>query len=109
MGRTNLGAKELCDGSETSIHSHAGGGGGPTIKSGSVTTDGGGTVAVTFGSAFPDTNYSILLTPQDPSDAVFATYQNKATTGFTITSYEDKGQVKGSVTVDWLVVSYSNP
>jgi len=28
MGRTELGAKELCDGSETSLHSHAGGGGG---------------------------------------------------------------------------------
>lgn len=27
MGRTNLGAKELCDGSQTTLHSHAGGGG----------------------------------------------------------------------------------
>ena len=26
MGRANLGAKELCDGSQTTLHSHAGGG-----------------------------------------------------------------------------------
>ena len=94
---------ELVGGSQTSLHSHAGGGS-QVIKAGSVTTGGGGTAGVTFGSAFADTSYYISLTPQDPSDAVMATYESKATTGFTVTTYEDKGQTAESVTVDWIAI-----
>jgi len=94
---------ELVGGSETTLHSHAGGGS-QIIKAGSVTTGGGGSASVTFGTAFSDTSYYISLTPQDPGDAVMAEYTSKATTGFTVNTYEDKGQSKGSVTVDWIAI-----
>ena len=94
---------ELVGGGQTSLHSHAGGGS-EVIKAGSVTTGGGGSGTVTFGSAFADTSYYISLTPQDAGDANFATYSSKATTGFTVNTYEDKGQSAGSITVDWIAI-----
>jgi hypothetical protein len=100
---------ELVGGSITALHSHSGGGGGLTAKAGQVTTDGNGVATVTFTTAFPNTNYAILLTPQNPSDAVMASYDSKATTGFGVTKHEDKGQIKGSVTVDWMAIEYNNP
>ena len=70
MGRTNLGAKELCDQSETGLHSHAGGGGGANVKSGSLTVPSKIWTSVTFTTAFSaapsvtgavskDTNWSL--------------------------------------------------
>jgi hypothetical protein len=99
----------LVGGSDTTLHSHAGGGSGPTIKAGTITTDGGGAATVSFNTAFPDTNYAILLTPQNPSDAVMASYNSKAVGGFGVETHEDKGQSKGSVVVDWIATPYSNP
>ena len=95
--------KDLVGSGETTLHSHAGGGS-QIIKAGATTTGGGGSATVTFGTAFADTSYYISLTPRDPSDAVMATYANKATTGFTVYTYEDKGQSTGSVTVDWIAI-----
>lgn len=99
---------ELVGGSTTTLHSHSGGGS-VDYKAGSTTTNSSGVATVTFTTAFGSTNYAISLTPQDPSDAVFATYNSKATTGFGIQTYEDKGQTVGSVTVDWLAIGYNNP
>ena len=99
---------ELVGGSATTLHSHAGGGS-VNYKAGSMTTGSGGSGTVTFTTAFSSTNYAISLTPQDPSDAVFATFADKATTGFTVNTYEDKGQFVGSVTVNWMIIEYSNP
>ena len=99
---------ELVGGSATTLHSHSGGGG-VEYKAGTITTNSGGTGSVTFTTAFANTNYAISLTPQDPSDAVFATYSSKSTTGFGVTTYEDKGQTTGSVTVNWLAIVYNNP
>ena len=96
----------LVGGSQTTLHSHAGGGGGLATKTGQVTTNSSGVASVTFTTAFASTNYAISLTPQDPSDAVFATYNSKATTGFGVHSYEDKGQNAGNVTVDWIAIAY---
>jgi hypothetical protein len=99
---------ELVGGGQTSLHSHAGGGS-INYKAGSITTNGSGVATVTFNTASPSTNYAISLTPLDPGDAVFATYDSKATTGFGIQTFEDKGQSIGSVTVDWVAIEYSDP
>lgn len=93
---------QLVGGGQTALHSHSGGGS-EIIKAGSATTNSGGTTSVTFGTAFSDTNYYIALTCQK-SDAVMASYASKATTGFTINTYEDKGQAQGSVPVDWIAI-----
>jgi len=99
---------ELVGGSTTTLHSHSGGGS-VDYKAGSTTTNSSGVATVTFTTAFSDANYAILLTPQNPSDAVMASYDSKATTGFGIQTHEDKGQTQGSVTVDWLAIGYSDP
>ncbi len=49
------GAAPLTGGGETALHSHPGGGGGPTVKSGQAT---GG--SVTFGTAFADVPNVVL-------------------------------------------------
>ena len=101
--------KDLVGGGDITLHSHAGGSGGPVIKAGTVTTDGSGVTTVIFNTAFADANYAILLTPQYPNDAVMASYSDKSVGGFGVQTHEDKGQSKGGVTVDWLAIPYSNP
>ena len=57
--------KELVDGSETTKHSHPGGGSGPNVKSGTVVTS-GGSGSVTFNTAFSSVP-RVTLTPYDTS------------------------------------------
>ena len=96
--------KSLVDGSQISLHSHAGGGGGAIIKAGSAITNGSGAATVTFGTAFSDTNYFISLTVANPGEAAMGMYSNKATTGFDILVKNDKNQTVGSATVDWIAI-----
>jgi len=98
---------QLVGGGETALHSHAGGGNGPTVKAGTVTTS-GGIATVTFTTAFPDVNYAILLTAVMGADANIACYSNKAAGGFDITAQNDKGVAVDCV-VDWIATPYSNP
>ena len=97
----------LVGGGETALHSHAGGAGGPTVKSGTMTTT-GGSGSVTFGTAFPDTNYSIALSAEMDVDAIIANWSSKTAAGFGVTTQTDKGLVVGA-DVLWIVVSYNDP
>jgi hypothetical protein len=85
------------------------GGSGPTVKSGTVTTNPAGNGTVTFNTAFPDTNYSISLTPQDPGDSTMCMYNSKTASGFNLTTEDDGGKSEGSVTVDWIAIAHYNP
>ena len=107
----SVAAKELVDGGETALHSHAGGGGGLVNKANIVTTDGNGEGVVTFGTPYANTNYFIQLTAAEDSDAILAVVKTgtKTVDGFTVRTFEDKGQAIGNVTVYWATGPYSNP
>lgn len=74
----------LTGGGETSLHSHAGDGGGANVKSGVVTAVAGSN-NVTFNTAFASTP-RVVLTVRDPSlalrDALYV-IRSVSTTGFT--------------------------
>ena len=109
MGRTNLGARELCDASETTLHSHPGGGNGAVIKAGTISSNAQGNGSVVFGTAFASINYAISLSCEDPGDAPIVYWLNKTVAGFDIKTMDDGGKVESNVTVDWIATPYSNP
>ena len=81
----------------------------PTIKSGTVTTDGDGLASVTFATAFPDTNYSVVLTAQDPGDTTICMFYNKGTGGFDLKTEDDGGKAAPNVVVNWVAITYNDP
>ena len=103
--------KELVDGSQTALHLHAGGSGGLIDKSGVETTDANGEATVTFNTNYSNTNYVIQLTAAETSDSITAAMKTgtKTVSGFTICTFEDKGQSIGNVSVFWSTGPYSNP
>ena len=102
----------LVDGSQTSLHSHPGGGGGGLIdKSGIVNTGGGNEVAVTFNTPYSDTNYFIVLTAGQSNDAIIVNMKTgtKTVSGFTVITMDDGGKAENGVDVYWATGPYSNP
>lgn len=87
----------------------AGNGSGPTVKSGTVTTNPAGNGSVTFNTPFPDTNYSIALAPLNPGDTTSCMYSDKTASGFNLVTEDDGGKSEGSVTVDWIAIAHYNP
>nr|MBP6856975.1 hypothetical protein [Candidatus Pacearchaeota archaeon] len=62
---------------------------------------------ITFSTAMPDTNYSILFSGQQDTDAVFSIqYDNKATTGFRINRVHDDRGTNESAGIEWAVLSF---
>lgn len=63
------------------------------------------TAAVTFTTAYPDTNYSIALTPVTTNNTSFSpTVESKATTGFTINMHTNN--ITNLVEVMWTALPY---
>ena len=107
-----VGHSELVSGSQTSLHSHAGGGGGGLVdKSGQVTSDGDGEATVTFNTPYGHTNYFVQLTCVSNPDSVFAAVATgtKASDGFVVVVDDDGGKPESGVLVDWCTGAYSNP
>jgi hypothetical protein len=83
-------------------------------KSGSIITNALGIANVVFVNQIPyGTSYSVLLTCKDPGVAAIAYPSNEMQTGFTITTKDTIAggggyQIRGSVTVYWLVVPQFN-
>lgn len=103
---------DLTDGGQTSLHSHAGGGGGGLVdKGGSVTTDGSGEATVSFNTNYSDTNYFIQLTAVRGPDTAVPMLKSgtKTISGFTIIVEDDRGGTEGSLEVLWCTGPYSNP
>ena len=94
---------ELVGGGQTAKHSHAGGGGGPNVKSGIVATS-GGSGSVTFNTAFSSTP-RVTLTPQDGSmnlrDCLFVV-RSVSTTEFSF-------DVDNDATYAWIATDAGNP
>jgi len=109
MGKGGVGHPDLVDGVETNLHSHAGGGGGPTIKAGTIITDGSGVGSVVFSTPFLDTNYAVSLSGEGSVDAIIPVWKNKTVDGFDVESLDDGGKSEANVIVDWIAVSLSNP
>lgn len=109
MGKNRIGHTALVDGEETTLHTHPGGGGGPTTKAGTVTTDGNGVGSVIFTTPFPDTNYAISFACDGSVDDIIATWSNKTVNGFDVRTHDDGGKAEGNSIVDWTAISYSNP
>lgn len=79
-------------------------------KAGTITTDGGGLATVTFNTAFDNTDYAILLTSDNiGTDTTTVMYGNKATSGFDISTKDDRGKIKPDITVDWLAIACNDP
>ena len=98
MGRTELGAKELCDGSETTLHSHAGGNGGSSeMHSGRSTAPKATVVQVNFSpefSAIP----RISISPWSQHIVLI--------TEVTTTYFKWNNDSKNvDVTVDWIAIN----
>ena len=108
----NVGHPELVGGSQTSLHSHPGGGGGGLVdKAGQVTTDGSGEATVSFTTPYGHTNYFVQLTCVSNPDTVTAMVATgtKASGGFTVVVDDDGGKPESGVVVDWCTGAYSNP
>jgi len=84
-------------------------GSGPTMKTGTTTTNNQGDGSVTFNTAFPDMNYSIVMSAQYPNDVAVCMWQNKTAGGFDIRTENDQGNNEPNVTVDWAATAHYDP
>lgn len=100
---------ELVGGGQTSLHSHAGGGGGLVDKGGEVTTGGNGEASVSFNSNYSNTSYFVSLTPVGSSLSACIVSGSKAVGGFTLVVCNDRGQTQSGIVVTWSTGPYNNP
>lgn len=79
------------------------GSGGTIIKYGTSTTSGGGTVSVSFGSAFPNNLYAVVAL--GTTVGISFSYSSAGTSGFTLSSWNSQsGILDGSRTAYWVAV-----
>jgi len=109
MGKDGVGHPDLVGGGETTLHTHAGGGGGPIVKTGTIITDSNGAGSVVFPTPFVDVDYAICFACEGSIDVVIATWMNKTVNGFDVRSDDDGGKAEPNTIVDWMAVSFSNP
>ena len=109
MGKDEVGHPNLVGGGETSLHSHPGGGGGPTVKAGTITTDGASVGSVVFATPFLDVDYAIGFACEGSVDDVIATWTNKTVNGFDVKSDDDGGKAEPNSVINWVAISFSNP
>jgi hypothetical protein len=97
---------ELTDSSETTLHSHAGGGG-ANVKSGTVSVTENSSQAVAFGTAFAGTP-RVTLTVESTNPDHSATLQSVSTTGFTAYLNKPSGGGATSKVVNWIATDAGN-
>jgi len=104
-------AKQLVDGSEITLHSHAGGGGGGPAEKGVATTGADGTIIVNFSGSY-NSKPVVSLTPEFSHGADVVTVQIEAWvgsqppyTGMTIFCGDDGGKPEEGVPVHWAIWS----
>lgn len=101
---------DLVNGSETTLHSHAGGGGGADVKSGfesAISENSARTV--TFNTAFSGTPNVVVGFADDTTQISVVHAHTVSTTGFTVQVVKSGGG--GSVTRDiyWMATDAGNP
>ena len=95
-------AKQLVDGSQTALHSHAGGGGGgPNVKSGEDTAPKATEKQVNFNTSFGSIPH-VELTPHGD----VGVWLTEKTTGYFKWNNNSKNV---DVTVDWIATDAGNP
>ena len=98
----------LVGGGQTSLHSHAGGGGGPDIKAGTATVNTDTWTAIAFNTAFA-TVPKVTVTANQDSIARWdftPIIRNVTVNGFDC-RYDDRGQA-GTVIISWIATDAGN-
>ena len=100
---------ELVAGGQTSLHSHAGGGGGPDVKSGleSAITE-GTTRAVVFATAFASVPVVVVSFSDNSAEQSTCSAHSPTTTGFTIRVDKVGGGQSKSRDVAWQATDAGN-
>ena len=100
---------ELIAGGQTALHSHAGGGGGPDIKAGTLSGTTDTWLSVVFGTAFATVPKVIVSAEKD---AIARWDHNPITRNVTVDGfdmrYDDRGTA-GSVVLHWIATDAGNP
>lgn len=99
---------DLVASGQTALHSHAGGGGGPSIKAGTLSFNTDTWVSVSFGTAFSAIP-KVAVTAD--SDTVGRwdhppIIRNVTVSGFDV-RYDDRGQA-GAVVINWIATDAGN-
>ncbi len=100
---------DLISGGQTSLHSHAGGGGGANVKSGfeSAVTE-GGTRAVTFNTAFAATPDVVVSFADSSAEISVLAAHTVSVSGFTITVTKSGGGGSANRDVAWIATDAGN-
>ena len=100
---------DLVSGGQTSLHSHAGGGGGPVIKAGTATFNTDTWTAIVFNTAFATVPKVTVTEDQNSSLRRDFTpiIRNVTVNGFDC-RYDDRGQV-GTAVINWIATDAGNP
>lgn len=101
---------DLVSGAETTLHSHAGGGGGANVKSGfeSAITE-NTTRAVTFVTAFTAAPDVVVGFADASAEISVCAAHTVSTTGFTILVTKSGGGGSASRDVTWIATDAGNP
>ena len=100
---------DLVAGGQTTLHSHAGGGGGPTLKSGMETAIQEGTTrAVVFATAFASVPDVVVGFADDSGEISVCKAFSPTTTGFTIGIEKSGGGAAKNRDVAWMATDTGN-
>ncbi len=101
---------DLVSGAQTSLHSHAGGGGGADVKSGfEATIAEGGSRVVTFNTAFSSAPNVVVSCSDTSTQLTFVQAHTISTTGFTINAVKSGGGGNANRDVAWIATDAGNP
>ncbi len=101
---------DLVAGGQTSLHSHAGGGGGANVKSGfeSAVAE-GGTRSVTFNTVFAATPDVVVSFADSSAEISVLAAHTVSVSGFTITVTKSGGGGSANRDVAWVATDAGNP
>ena len=101
---------DLVAGSDTTLHSHAGGGGGADVKAGNETAIAENTTrAVSFTTAFSATPNVVVNFSDTSSEISVCAAHTVSTTGFTIAVAKSGGGGSANRDVSWIATDAGNP
>lgn len=106
---TGANLNTLTGGGQTALHSHAGGGGGPDVKSGIVAVQEGGSANVTFGTPFTATPVVVCTVNDAGGEDNGLTITARSTTGFTVHMIKLGGGAGSTYNVGWIATDAGNP
>ena len=110
LASEQVGHSELVGGGQTSLHSHAGGGGGADVKAGNETAIAENTTrAVSFTTAFSATPNVVVNFSDTSSEISVCAAHTVSTTGFTILVTKSGGGGSANRDVSWIATDAGDP